>query len=127
MKILFDTHTFLWFIQGDPTLPESTIHAIEKSENEVFFSAASYWELCIKISIGKLKLEGSWQQTIEHALLENSIAWLDIKKSHMEWIVHMPMHHRDPFDRLLVSQALCEDLHFCTVDRAMEEYGVRLL
>lgn len=127
MKILFDTHTFLWFIQGDEALQSHAIEALENIDNELFFSAASYWEICIKVSIGKLKLEGNWKGVIEKTLLTNSITWLEIKKEHMEGIINLPMYHRDPFDRLLISQALWEKCIFCTADRAMAQYGVKIL
>jgi PIN domain nuclease of toxin-antitoxin system len=127
MKILFDTHTFLWFIQGDGRMSGNALQAIQDTGNELFFSAASYWEMCIKISIGKLRLEGAWQRIIEQTLLENSIMWMEIKKAHMEGILKLPMHHRDPFDRLLISQALHEKCSFCSGDKAMEAYDLPLI
>jgi PIN domain nuclease of toxin-antitoxin system len=108
VKIIFDTHTFLWFIQGDASLSATAKEKIEDRTNTVLFSAASYWEICIKISIGKLRLIANWQNTVETLLPENGILWLDIKREHMSTIITLPWHHRDPFDRLLIAQAIRE-------------------
>lgn len=127
MTILFDTHTFLWFIEGDDHLSNSARGHIKNIENRVYLSAASYWEICIKISIGKLRLKRDWQQKIDDVLTNNGITWLDIKKEHLQKIIDLPWHHRDPFDRLLLAQAITEGCIFCTADRVFTEYGVEIL
>jgi PIN domain nuclease of toxin-antitoxin system len=127
MKILFDTHTFLWFIQGDASLSATSKENIEDRTNTVLFSAASYWEICIKISIGTLRLQANWQNTIETLLPENGILWLDIKREHMNTIITLPWHHRDPFDRLLIAQAINEQCVICTKDRNFAAYGLDVL
>lgn len=127
MNILFDTHTFLWFMEKKKD-PESTVEKhIRNLENTVFFSTASYWEICIKISIGKLRLKENWQRTIDNVLLNNRITWLDIRKEHLNSTIDLPWHHRDPFDRLLVAQALVEGCLFYTADSTLSKYGVEIL
>lgn len=124
MKILLDTHVFLWFLEGNHKLSLPARKAIEERSNAVFFSAVSYWEICIKISLGKLRLAGNWQTTLKEQLAENSITWLSIKAEHMEEIIELPWHHRDPFDRLLIAQAVIESCTLCTTDRAFTSYPV---
>lgn len=127
MNILFDTHTFLWFLEGDPALSAEAIAAISDPDNKLYFSAASYWEMCIKISIRKLELKKGWEQIIEKVLLENSIQWLNIKKQHMVRVITLPWYHRDPYDRLLVAQALVENCRFLTVDTKMDKYKIEII
>lgn len=127
MTILFDTHTFLWFIEGNDSLSISARRYIKNIENRVYLSAASYWEICIKISIGKLRLKRNWRQEIDDVLSNNGITWLEIKKVHLQKIIDLPWRHRDPFDRLLLAQALTEDYIFCTADKSLAEYGVEIL
>jgi PIN domain nuclease of toxin-antitoxin system len=127
MSILLDTHIFLWFIQGDSRLKGALRKEIENRKNTVIFSAASCWEICIKISIGKLQLAEDWQRKVDSKLAENNIIWLEIKKDHMAQIVDLPWHHRDPFDRLLIAQALTEDFLLCSQDPSFSSYGVNLL
>ena len=127
MNILFDTHTFLWFMEGKAD-PENTAGThIRNLENTVYFSAASYWELCIKISIGKLHLKSNWRQTIDNVLVNNRITWLDIRKEHFHALIDLPRHHKDPFDRLLTAQAIMEGCLFYTADSTLSKYGVEIL
>lgn len=127
MNILLDTHIFLWFIQGDSRMKEALRNEIENRKNTVVFSAAGYWEICIKLSIGKLKLAKNWRKTVDSKLAENNIIWLEIRKEHMARTVELPRHHRDPFDRLLIAQALAEDFHLCSQDPSFSSYDVKLL
>ena len=127
MKILFDTHAFLWFLEGDEKLSEGARQQLQSTENVVLLSVASYWEICIKISIGKLRLADGWQATIDLALEENAIGWLGIEKSHLKRIIELPWHHRDPFDRLLVAQAIEEGCSLCSSDSGLSAYSVDVL
>ncbi len=127
MSVLLDTHIFLWFIQGDSRLKKALRKEIENKGNTVIFSAASYWEICIKISIGKLKLVKNWRKIVDDKLAENNILWLEIKKVHMAQIVDLPWHHRDPFDRLLIAQALVEGFYLFSQDPSFASYDVKLL
>ncbi len=109
MNILLDTHALLWAISGQG-LSETARAAFFDVENNLYFSAASYWEICIKISIGKLKLPLGWESVIDEFFLINDIHWLAIAKEHSRAIIDLPMLHRDPFDRLLIAQAKCENM-----------------
>lgn len=127
MKILFDTHTFLWYLEGKETEKTETKEQIQDITNTLYFSAVSYWEICIKISIGKLRLQSKWKEKIDHVLVQNQITWLDIKKGHMLGIIDLPWYHKDPFDRLLVAQAKAENCVFYSADGEMKKYGITLL
>ena len=124
MKALFDTHVFLWFIDGRKPLSLQALNIVKNPDNTVFFSAASYWEICIKISLKKLELKKGWERIIENALIENKIKWLDINKKHMEEIVTLPWHHRDPFDRILVAQAIVEKCTLLSSDKLVKKYNI---
>lgn len=125
MKLLLDTHAFLWFVEGAADLSPVALHAILDESNAVFLSPASYWEICIKISIGKLALAPGWPRFLEREMRRNAIQWCPLKPEHMQGIVDLPFLHRDPFDRLLVSQARHERLSLVTADPWIPRYGVK--
>ncbi len=127
MKALFDTHIFLWFLEGNKSLSADAAAGITNPENTLFFSAASYWEICIKISLKKLGLKKGWERIIEEVLLENSIQWLNIKKEHMENIITLPWHHHDPFDRILIAQANVEKCTLLTSDENIRKYDLDII
>lgn len=127
MRVLLDTHAFLWFIQGDERVSREAEAIFLEPDNELFFSAASYWEICIKQALGKLGLAHGWQEVIDTELSTNSIGWLEIKKAHCQGILHLPPHHGDPFDRLLVSQAIAENMALLSADMNMRRYSVKTL
>jgi PIN domain nuclease of toxin-antitoxin system len=112
MKLLLDTHVFLWWEFKDSHLPEAFVAAIESPKNEVFVSAATVWEIAIKRSIGKLKFAGS----AHNAVVRHGFQHLAITSAHAEWAGSMPELHRDPFDRMLIAQAKHEDLILVTKD-----------
>jgi PIN domain nuclease of toxin-antitoxin system len=126
MKLLLDTHAFLWSITSGPVSEQARI-AFLNTENELFLSAASYWEISIKVSIGKLVLENGWQKTFEREMQLNGIKWLPIEKSHCHEVLTLPFHHSDPFDRMLIAQALCEEMTLVTVDGHIKQYAVQTL
>lgn len=125
MRILIDTHVLLWLITDDARLSDHTKRVFLNKQNSLFFSLASCWEMCIKVSIGKLKLSDDWFQRLEQELALNTIQWLPIAPSHCLQVSKLPPHHHDPFDRLLVAQAMMEDLVLMTNDQHMANYGVR--
>ncbi len=125
MKVLLDTHTFLWLIQGDKRVSREAEAIFLERDNELFFSAASYWEICIKQSLGKLGLALGWQEILDTELAVNSISWLDIKKAHCQGLLHLPQHHGDPFDRLLISQAVAENMVLLSADANIGKYSVK--
>jgi PIN domain nuclease of toxin-antitoxin system len=124
VKLLLDTQTFLWFIDGSRQLSRRAKAALENEDNTTYFSAASYWEICIKVSLKKLVLSKGWQEVIFQQLLANDFKWLPIERAHCDGIVSLPWHHRDPFDRLLISQALSNQLVFVSGDRSISQYSV---
>lgn len=124
MKLLVDTQAFLWFINGSRALSARGRSSLENEAHTVYFSAVSYWEICIKISLGKLQLAKGWQATIFEQLVANNFIWLPIEREHCEGIVLLPWMHRDPFDRLLLAQAIYEELVIVTSDKNVRAYQV---
>lgn len=127
MKVLLDTHAFLWLIEGDERVSSEAEAIFLERDNELFFSAVSYWEICIKQSLGKLGLALGWQKTIDTELAANSISWLEIEKAHCQGILQLPQHHGDPFDRLLISQAIGENMALLSADVNIRRYSVKAL
>lgn len=123
MKLLLDTHAFLWLI-GNQRLSQRAGAAFLDPSNQLFLSAASYWEICIKRSIGKLVLAEDWKQSVEREMQINDIRWLPIERSHCQAIIGLPWIHRDPFDRLLIAQAREEGMAILTADEYIPQYGV---
>ena len=126
MRLLLDTHAFLWFVGGDERLSDRAKEAIADLENEVFLSVASLLEIAVKINIGKLKLPRPFGELIPEQLLKNEIAILRIELSHMAKYVDLPLHHRDPFDRLIVVQAQVEEMLVVSKDEKFGSYDVDL-
>ena len=127
MRILLDTHTFLWLIAGDANLSSTAREAIEAPSNDSLLSAASLWEMAIKVSLGKLTLnfEEPFAEAIGGQLRENGVTLLPIDVTHIGQVAGMPFHHRDPFDRLIVGQALVEKLPIVGRDKTFDIYGVQ--
>ncbi len=126
MQILLDTHTFLWIIEGK-NLSLNAKQAFLDSENQIYFSVVSYWEICIKYSLGKLELVPNWPQLFDKEIEINGIQWLAIEKEHSLGIINLAMLHRDPFDRLLIAQARAEGLTILTSDSQIKNYDVATL
>lgn len=129
MRVLLDTHAFLWFVAGDVSLSASARAAIEDPNNDVFVSIASAWEVAIKTSLGKLSVDApSVGEFFEEQMDANGLAYLAIDPPHVFRVATLPFHHRDPFDRLLVAQALEEEIPLVTREVAtFERYGAALL
>lgn len=126
MNLLQDTHILLWYLEGHPNLPEAQRLRIEDRRNQVAVSAASLWEMTIKLSIGKLELMDDIA-TIENVLLRQGIHILPIQTMHLQRLLGLPFHHRDPFDRLIIAQALAEEMTLVSDDTAFSAYPVSLL
>jgi len=124
MKLLLDTHSFLWFIDGNPRLSHPARQMIEDLTNERWLSIASLWELAIKHSMGRLTFAQPFATLIPAQLQRNSMQMLDITLTHLDHVTTLPFHHRDPFDRLLIAQALADDLPIISVDDAFDAYGI---
>jgi PIN domain nuclease of toxin-antitoxin system len=127
MRLLLDTHVFLWFIMGSPNLSRAARALIEDGANERFLSVASLWEMAIKLSIGKLTLSAPFAALIPQQLGVNGIELLHIKIDHAAVLSSLSFHHRDPFDRLLVAQAMVESMPVVSIDAAFDSYPVKRL
>jgi PIN domain nuclease of toxin-antitoxin system len=125
VKLLLDTQAFLWFADDHPRLSRKARRRIEDPRHDKFLSLASVWELAIKLSLGKLRLSVPLAEYIETGAVTNGIALLPIEKDHAIAVATLPDHHRDPFDRLLVAQALNEGLTVVGSDERFDAYGVR--
>lgn len=126
-RYLLDTHVFLWAIDSVEKLSERSTAILKDQSSELFLSRASYWEICLKISKGKLKLRRGWEKYLERERKRNRFQWLDISSRHCEGILTLPEIHRDPFDRMLISQAVGEGLTLITCDDLIARYEVDVL
>jgi PIN domain nuclease of toxin-antitoxin system len=127
MRLLLDAHTFLWWVRGDPTLRRRARMAIADADNECFLSHASIWEMAIKASLGKLKLPSTVERFVIEQCAVNGFHLLPITLAHIVAIESLPFHHRDPFDRLLVTQARHEAMTLVSRDPFLRTYGVEVL
>lgn len=127
MKLLLDTHSFLWFVDGSPRLSAAARILIEDAVNDVFLSVASVWEIAIKIGAGKLDLGQPIERRIPEELRDNDIELLNITVDHTAVVAVLPLHHRDPFDRMLVAQAQAEQMPIISSDAVLDAYGVTRL
>ncbi len=127
MQVLLDTHSFLWFIDGNPNLSNTARLLIENEDNQPFLSVASLWEMAIKVSLGKLILSQPFDSLIPQQLKTNGIDISDIKFAHLSRVSTLPFHHRDPFDRLIIAQALEEELPIISGDKAFDAYNIERL
>ncbi len=124
MRFLLDTHAFLWFVLNDPQLSQKALQIIVEPAHDILISPASYWEIAIKVSIGKYQIPGSFQVWMEQQMLANAFQILPITIAHAATVSTLPFHHRDPFDRLLIAQALTEQVAIISVDRVLDSYFV---
>ena len=124
MRLLLDTHAFLWFIMGSERLSGKAKGLIEHYGDERLLSTASLWEMAIKLSLSRLSLAQPLDVLIPEQLRLNGINVLSIELSHIAVVVTLPFHHRDPFDRLLVAQSIVEGLPIVSADVALDAYGV---
>jgi len=123
MDILLDSHTVLWFFEDDVRLSKTAIEAICNAENKKYVSIATLWEVAIKYGLGKLKLDGGVSAFTEN-VHENGFILLEIVPEHIFEVASLPLIHRDPFDRLLVAQAIFEDMAIVTSDSNILKYGI---
>ncbi len=123
MRLLLDTHIALWWVNGDSTISEKAIELIADESNLCFFSAASVWEIEIKASVGKLSVpESFYAEICKQAFIE-----LPVSHAHAQTLRKLPVLHKDPFDRMLVAQAVVENLTLLTADRRIAQYPVSTL
>ena len=124
MKYLLDTHILLWFITEGEELSDRARRLILDSSSEILLSIASLWEIAIKVNIGKLALDKSFNQLFPDELDFHGIEILDITIDNLVQLTALPLHHRDPFDRLIIAQALVESLPIIGVDEIFDTYGI---
>ncbi|MCC6491761.1 MAG: type II toxin-antitoxin system VapC family toxin [Pirellulales bacterium] len=127
MKILLDTHVFLWFISGSPRISDRCREQIQSPANDVYLSVASIWEIAVKHALGKLALPGNPAEFASQARQRHGIVSWPLTESAIGYLHNLPSVHRDPFDRLLVCQALQLGAAVATVDQAFSQYPVPLL
>lgn len=122
MRLLVDTHVLLWAVAEPERIPRPFRERIESPDNDVYFSAASIWELAIKMQAGRIELPVGIEE-ITQAAVDMGFLELPVSAAHASGTAHLPLHHRDPFDRLLVAQALHEPFRLFTVDQTLGEYS----
>lgn len=127
MKMLLDTHAFLWFLDYDPRLSPDGLAAIQDPDSTVLVSAASLWEIAIKLSLGKLQIGGPFETFIREQLSINRVGVLNLEIPHLAAVSNLPLHHRDPFGRMIVAQALTEEIAIVSADEALDMYGITRL
>jgi PIN domain nuclease of toxin-antitoxin system len=127
MRLLLDTHVFLWYLTADSRLPDSFRSAIQDPTNDVFLSAASVWEVAIKYALGKLPLPAPPQEFIPLERERHRIASLPIEEGAIAHLANLPSVHRDPFDRMLVAQSLQHDLTILTLDSVLKVYPAKIM
>ena len=125
MRVLLDTHAFLWFILDDPQLSKTAKRLIEDSTNEVEISPASYWEIAIKIAKKKYMLPEPYERFMEQQIADNEFHILPISIGHTALLTTMPFHHKDPFDRLLIAQASYEGIPIVSADEQFDAYRMK--
>ncbi len=126
MRYLLDTHTLIWFLENDPRLSSKSKELIEDNYNDIFVSVVSLWEINIKISIGRLSLTKSLSDIIRE-LERLYIEILPLRNEHIVGIGKLPFHHRDPFDRMLISQSLSEILPLISKDENIQLYNADVI
>jgi PIN domain nuclease of toxin-antitoxin system len=127
MRLLIDSHVWLWWLAGSERLNDVALEALADGANEVFLSSASVWELAVKHALGRLTLPTALDRLMPQALSDDGIVGLPIEIVHSLRAGTLPLHHRDPFDRMLVAQAQVEGLTLVTADRHLANYEVTIL
>lgn len=125
MKYLIDTHTLLWIVTNDPKLSAKAKDLYLDSENEIFISMASIWELSIKSSLGKISLEQPLDEFVDEHVKGNDIRILKIELPHVLRIENLPFYHRDPFDRLIISQSIEDNIPIIGSDKTFDSYPIK--
>lgn len=127
MILLLDTHSSLWFWWDDPQLSAGARTLISEAANRKLVSPGSAWELAIKVSLKKLDIGGSYRGFFHQHMVQNNFEWLPITDEHMAVVAELPFHHRDPFDRLLIAQAIVEGMPIVSSDSVFDSYGIERL
>jgi PIN domain nuclease of toxin-antitoxin system len=123
MRLVLDTHTLLWWLEGSPEITKSVGDALRSADNVKFVSVVSIWEIRLKWALGKLKLPRNFRTILDQQPVEQ----LPVLSDHAHAFGELPLHHRDPFDRMLVAQARVENLTLVTRDPRIREYDVAII
>ena len=126
-KLLFDTHTFLWLDSSPEKLSTVAFKACEEIDNELYLSVVSVWEILIKTKINRLQLQVPIKELIERHRKENDLKLLSVELHHVYALESLPLHHKDPFDRLLIAQAISEQMSLVSVDEKFNQYPVEII
>jgi len=121
MKYIIDTHTFIWFTEGSPELSLRAKNIISDKNNQIFLSVGSLWEISIKTALGKLEVFADYELIIDD-VIGNDIEILPINFAHTVIQNKLPFHHRDPFDRIIASQAIVENIDLISIDEIFDSY-----
>ena len=124
MRILLDTHAFLWFVTDDRRLPRGWLPIIGERSNSVYLSIGSLWEIAIKSGLGKLKLNMTFHTLVTAHIESRGFTILPITSEHLIELERLPNHHRDPFDRLIIAQGIAENLSIFTTDGQFDHYNI---
>jgi PIN domain nuclease of toxin-antitoxin system len=127
MKLLLDTHTFLWFIAGDTNLSFSAPKLIDDLSNDKFVSVVSLWEIAIKYGLGRLALPDKYEVLFPKQIIINGFEQMQIESHHLYELIKLPRHHSDLFDRLLIAQTIAENMSIISIDSAFDDYSVTRL
>lgn len=127
MNLLLDSHVFIWSYDEQHKLSQTALQAMSNPANTLFLSAASAWEIQIKIMLKKFRLQDSLADVIAEQQKINGLQILPVKLSHALYLENLPLHHKDPFDRLLISQAIVENMTLVSADATFANYQINLL
>jgi len=126
MEVVLDTHALIWFINGDNQLPDKSVKLICNLDTKCYVSIASIWEIAIKLSLGKLDLAGGLDE-VSKIMNRFEIDLLPITFEHLQKLLTLEFHHRDPFDRIIISQGLTEEFTIITKDENFKKYNVKII
>jgi PIN domain nuclease of toxin-antitoxin system len=127
MKLLLDSHTFKWWRDEPHKLSQTAFAEISNPNNDVFLSVATVWELQIKIALNKFTVKGGLETAVQDEQQNNGFQILPVELYHAFYLENLPLHHKDPFDRLLISQAIVENMTLVSADANFAKYHVNLL
>ena len=126
MQLLLDTHTFIWWASPPNKLSSNALMICQNLENTLYLSVVSLWEIQIKSQLGKLNLSGSLQNLVKSQQQQNKLNILPVYLEHIFTLDSLPLHHKDPFDRLLIAQVLTEQFILVSKDLLLKSYGVNV-
>jgi PIN domain nuclease of toxin-antitoxin system len=127
MKLLLDTHCWLWLVAEPEKIRHDVVEMVVAESNEVYVSAATAWEIVIKHALGKLSLPVAPTEYVPQRIAALGHVTLPIEQRHALWVGGLPLHHKDPFDRILIAQAQIEGMHLVTADRLVAAYDVPII